>query len=314
MYRNRGVDSTLSRVRRGAPNARGMRAGSAGLVRAMRPKQWVKNALLLAAPALAGTLFHPQVLDDVALGVACFILASSAVYLANDVNDAPADRLHPTKRRRPIASGVVSPTTALVTAALLAGAALIISVLLLPIPFTSVLVAYLLITIAYQLGVKDIPIWELGVVAAGFVLRLIAGGAATGTPLSSWFLIVGGGASFYVVVTKRRGEMLELGDQAGTHRASLSSYGTDQLLAAQAAALAVTTTAYSLWAFNYTPTTEPSGWLEVSVVPLFLGMLRFAQQAQHTGVSAPEDIIFRDQQLITFGAIWLVLVAVGVNA
>lgn len=296
------------------PTAEPVSRGTGALVRALRPKQWVKNVLLVAAPALAGTLLEPRVLADVAIGIACFILASSAVYLVNDVRDVAADRLHPVKRHRPIASGAVSPALALAAAALLVTASVALALVLLPLGFTAVLAAYLIITLAYQLGVKDIPIWELAVVAAGFVLRLIAGGTATGTPLSSWFLIVGGGASFYVVVTKRRGELVELGEHAATHRASLGAYGMDQLLAAQAAALAVTTTAYSLWAFNYAPGAEPSAWLELSVVPLFLGMLRFAQQAQHTGVSAPEEVIMRDWQLIAFGALWVVLVAIGVSA
>lgn len=296
-----------------APTAEFEGSKPGALLRALRPKQWVKNVLLLAAPALAGTLNEPDVLADVAIGIACFILASSAVYLVNDVRDADADRLHPTKQHRPIASGAVTPATAMVTSAILTVLAVVLAAIMLPPAFLAVLAAYLIITLAYQIGVKNIPIWELAVVAAGFVLRLIAGGTATGTPLSSWFLIVGGGASFYVVVTKRRGELVELGAAAGAHRPSLAAYGTDQLLAAQAAALAVTTTAYSLWAFNYAPLVGSSAWLEVSVVPLFLGMLRFAQQAEHTGVSAPEEVILKDWQLLTCGLAWVVLVAIGVT-
>ncbi len=284
-----------------------------GLLRAARPKQWVKNLLLLAAPALGGALSDGNVLGDAVLGIVCFILASSGTYLINDARDVVADRLHPTKRNRPIAAGTVTVRLAWTVGFVLMAMSLLLAGLVLPTSFLLVLVAYLVLTMAYQLGLKEVAVWELAIVAAGFVLRLIAGGTATGVPLSSWFLIVGGGASFFVVVTKRKAEINELGEDAVAHRAALGAYSRDILLMGQAAALAVTTTAYSLWAFADGPHPEPSAWLEISVVPLFLGMLRFAQQAETTEVSAPEELLLRDRQIIGLGLLWVVLVIIGIS-
>lgn len=274
----------------------------------------MKNLLVLAAPALGGALDQRQGVVNTAIAVIAFTVASAGTYLINDARDAHADRLHPVKRNRPIAAGVVPVRLAYAVGAVLMATALLIAVLSLPAAFAGVLGVYVVMTLAYQAGAKNIPIWELAIVAAGFVLRLIAGGTATGTPLSSWFLIVGGGAAFYVVVTKRKSELSEVQGDPAAHRPALAGYTTDLLVAAQAAALAVTITAYALWAFTDATPAATSAWIEVSIVPLFLGMLRFAQQADILKVSAPEELLLRDPQMLAFGFLWLVLVIVGLGA
>ena len=284
-----------------------------GCVRAARPRQWVKNLLVLAAPALGGALEQRQGVINALVALVAFTMASAGTYLINDARDVKADRLHPVKRERPVAAGVVPVKFAYGLGGALMAGALVLGFLTLPAAFAGVLAGYVAITLAYQAGAKDIPIWELGIVAAGFVLRLIAGGAATGTPLSSWFLIVGGGAAFYVVVTKRKAEIGEMSDEAYAHRPSLAGYTPDMLLMAQAATLGVTLTAYALWAFTDAVPGGTSAWLEVSIVPLFLGMLRLGQQAEILRVSAPEELLLRDTQMTGFGILWLALVIIGLG-
>lgn len=270
--------------------------------------------LVLAAPLLGGALTTTNGWRAALLATASFTFASAGTYLLNDARDADADRLHPTKRLRPVAAGTVSVKAAIATGIALMALALLIGVVALPPSFVAVLAAYLVTTIAYQIGAKDAPLWELAIVASGFVLRLIAGGVATGTPLSSWFLIVGGGGAFFVVVTKRRAEIEDMGEAADRHRPALGGYSRELLLMAQSAALAVSITAYALWAFTDSPVKSGSVWIEVSIIPLLLAMLRFAQQAEMKRVSAPEEVLLRDRQLIALGTAWVLLVAIGIGA
>ena len=280
-------------------------------MRAARPKQWIKNGLVLAAPALGGALGTADGLASALIALVAFTLASAGTYLINDARDAEADRLHPVKRLRPIAAGTVSVRTGYTVGGLLMIGALVLGALTLPHAFLGVLAAYLIVTLLYMAGVKDVPIWEMAFVAAGFVLRLVGGGAATGTRLSGWFLVVGGATAFFIVVTKRKAEIAELELGASRHRPSLAGYSHDILLVAQAVSFAVAITAYALWSFTGTATAGASIWLELSIVPLFMIMLRFGQQAEVAKVSAPEEILFRDPQLVTMIVLWLVLVVVG---
>jgi decaprenyl-phosphate phosphoribosyltransferase len=277
----------------------------------MRPRQWVKNLLVLAAPALGGVLDTAEGFRSALIALVAFTLASAGTYLVNDARDAEADRLHPVKRTRPIAAGVVPVPMAYAVGGALMTGALLLGALTLPVSFLGVLIAYVAVTLAYQAGAKHLPIWEMVIVAVGFVLRLIAGGVATGTPLSSWFLIVGGAAAFFVVVTKRKAEIEELASGAPRHRPALAGYSRDLLLMAQAASLGVALAAYALWAFTDATSSGSSVWLELSIVPLFMGMLRFAQQADILKVSAPEELILRDPQAAALGFAWVVLVAIG---
>jgi decaprenyl-phosphate phosphoribosyltransferase len=187
------------------------RAGSRALVRAVRPRQWIKNGLVLAVPAAAGVLFDSEVLRSTTLALLAFCLASAGTYLVNDVADRDADRLHPVKRTRPIAAGEVSARTATIAAigafALACGVALPAGVALL-----LVVVAYIGLTTAYSYGLKRVAIFDLAAVAAGFFLRAVGGGAASDIHISKWFLILAGGGSLFLATAKRYPELRAGGD------------------------------------------------------------------------------------------------------
>src|ERR687893_1856893 len=217
-------------------------------VRAMRPKQWVKNVLVGAAPLAAGKLFEIPVLTGVGLAFVAFCLISASVYLINDVRDVAEDRLHPRKRFRPIAAGELKPPAALLLAALtgLGGLALGFAV---TVPLGITLVVYLAVQLLYSAFLKHLPVVDLAVVASGFLLRAIAGGVATGIPLSQWFLLVAAFGSLFMVAGKRYSEMKAIGGEAGTRR-SLTRYSESYLRFTWMLAAVMVLISYSLWAFE----------------------------------------------------------------
>src|SRR6185312_17304170 len=166
-----------------APPERTPVAVARGVLRTMRPKQWVKNVLVLAAPFAGGVLFSGGMALELAVAFVAFSLAASGIYLVNDANDVAADRAHPTKRRRPIAAGIVPVKLAFAVAVVLLAAAIAIS-LLASLQLTVVVGVYVAVQLAYCFWLKHQPVLDICIVASGFLLRAVAGGAATGIPLS----------------------------------------------------------------------------------------------------------------------------------
>ena len=204
----------------------------------MRPHQWVKATLVLAAPLIAVDFTATTIARVVAAALlAC--CSASGTYLINDALDAPADRLHPTKRLRPVAAGEIAPARATAVGAILLLLAPALGALLGP-ATAVVLVAYALVTVTYSIWLKRLPIVDLLTIAAGFVLRVLIGSSATGTPVAAWFLAAVAAAAVMVATGKRRGEHCELGAAGSHHRRSLATYGdtvTGPLLAASAMVL-----------------------------------------------------------------------------
>jgi decaprenyl-phosphate phosphoribosyltransferase len=286
------------------------------LLRAGRPKQWSKNVLVLAAPFAGGVLTNSEAVRRVCAAFAIFCCLASATYLLNDVVDAPADRRHPVKRLRPVASGDLSVPPALATSLALFAAALAGSSAL---GWRMIVVSatYVAIQFAYCLWLKHEPVFDLSCVAAGFVLRAIGGGVAAHLPISEWFLIVATFGAMLMVTGKRFAEYRQLGDQRGAHRRSLDSYSETFLQGIVYMSAAVATTAYCLWAFQRQAQVHghPNGILfQLSIVPFVLGILRYALQIDAGRGSTPEDVVFSDRALQAVGLVWLALFGVGVYA
>lgn len=283
------------------------------LVRTARPKQWAKNVLVFAAPGAAGVLTEPAQLARTMAAFVAFCLAASGTYFLNDALDAEADRRHPSKRNRPVAAGLISVGTAKAVAAVLIVAAIALSL-----PFNGGKLAlvtggYVVITVSYSLWLKHEPVVDLGAVAAGFVLRAIAGGVATDVPLSDWFLIVAGAGSLFIVTGKRHAEQVELGDASAGHRATLAEYSSAYLNYVRAVTSGVAITAYCLWAFEEAAVVGDVFWFRLSIVPFVAGILRYALVAEQGGGGAPEDIVLGDRVLQLFGLLWIASFAIGVS-
>lgn len=283
---------------------------TSGVLALVRPKQWVKNVLVAAAPLAAGAILEPDVAWATVVAFVAFVLASSATYCLNDVLDAEADARHPTKRTRPIPSGRVSRRTAILLTAVLAAAALLLAY---PGTLRWVVLGYLLLQIAYSAGLKHQPVVELGLVSGGFILRAIAGGAATGLPISQWFLIVTGFASLFVVAGKRLSELTWAESAGAVVRRSLTHYPLSYLRMVLAISGAVTVAGYCLWAFETSVGKPGAVWSTVSIIPFVLALFRFALDTDHGRVEEPEEVVLHDPVLLSLGTLWLVTFGLGVS-
>jgi len=285
------------------------------LVVAMRPRQWAKNVLVFAAPLAAGQLFVPEILLPSLGAFVAFCLISSATYLINDVRDIEADRVHPRKSSRPIPAGQLPVPAAIAAAVVLAAASLVISALI-SLALLGVVVAYAVFTVAYSLGLKHEPVIELALLAVGFLLRAIAGGAASGLPISQWFLIVAGFGSLFMAAGKRYSELDRFvregndGDDA-PKRKSLDGYTLGYLRFVWGVAAAVTITSYCLWAFDVAETPSSFPWAEWSVLPFVLAILRYGVSVDRGAAEAPEETALHDRVLLLLGLAWLILFGLG---
>lgn len=284
-----------------------------GLVRTARPKQWAKNVLVFAAPLGAGVLSQPAQVGRTLAAFVAFCFVASGTYFLNDALDADADRLHPTKRNRPVANGTISVRLAKVMAVVLIVVGIGIAA-----PFNSgalaaVVGGYVALTFSYSVWLKREAVIDLAAVAAGFVLRAIAGGVATGVPISDWFLIVAGAGSLFIVTGKRAAEQVELGDDSHGHRVTLGVYSASFLNYVRAVSSGVMITAYCLWAFENATKVGDTFWFRLSIVPFVLAVLRYALVAEQGQGSAPEEIVLSDRVLQVLGLLWVVIFAVGVH-
>lgn len=283
-----------------------------GLVRTARPRQWIKNVLLFAAPFGAGVITHGDELRRTVVAFVLFCVAASAAYFLNDALDVEADRRHDRKRHRPIAAGAVPVTLAKVIGIGVLPLAIAGAFLLVNDEFGIALSAYVAVTLAYSIWLKHEPVLDLAGVAAGFLIRAIAGGVAAEVWISQWFIIVVGFSSLFIVTGKRSAEHLELGDGAGGHRATLSTYSEAFLRFVRGVATAAAFTAYCVWAFEKGEGMSGAIWFELSILPFVLAMLRYALLLEQGQGGAPEEVFLRDRVLQGLGLIWVGLFAAGV--
>jgi decaprenyl-phosphate phosphoribosyltransferase len=280
-------------------------------LRAMRPKQWVKNVLVLAAPLAAGRLFETGVLLASLWAFISFSLISASIYLINDSRDIEADRLHPKKQFRPIAAGELSVNTAYILATITLAASLALGFWVAR-DLGITLAVYWVLQVVYSFFLKHQPIIDLAMVAAGFLLRAVAGGVASGLVLSQWFLLVASFGSLFMVAGKRYSELKELGNDAGT-RASLERYTKSYLREVWSVSIAIVIMSYSLWAFEQRYA-QPFGipWTAISIAPFTLAVLRYAMKIDQGKAGEPEDVVLSDPILQVLAVLWVIPVAMAV--
>ena len=281
------------------------------MIRAMllacRPKQWVKNLLVFAVPLAAGKMFDEGVLWRTVLAFVVFVLGSSSIYVINDLRDIDEDRRHSEKSLRPIARGALGVSVARV----LAGATMVVA-LGLPVAFRTwellwVIGAYVVLQIAYQVRLKRVVLFDLVVVAAGFVLRAVAGGAASDIPASVWFLTVTASSALFVVSAKRFSEMINHGDDGST-RSTLAGYTPGYLRTIWTSSMVASIVFYALWAVEI-GSARSDHYAVASTVPFALMMLRYAHHADAGDAEAPEDVALGDRMLQVLAVLWVALFA-----
>jgi decaprenyl-phosphate phosphoribosyltransferase len=284
-----------------------------GLVRTARPKQWVKNILVFAAPGAAGVLDDWPELGYALLAFVAFCLAASGIYFWNDALDIEADRLHPTKRFRPIAAGTLRPSTAKVVGTVLAVASLGVAAGTGRWQTVAVVAVYIVTTMAYSAWLKHVAVVDIVTIAAGFVLRAAGGAAAVDVPMSSWFVLCTVFGSLFIVVGKRYAELREMGEEAPAVRATLADYSIGYLRIVLAVSCGAALVSYCQWAFE---TKEISGtdlpYYELSIVPMLTALLRYALVLEQGGGAAPEEVFAGDRVLQVLGVVWVVVFGLGV--
>jgi decaprenyl-phosphate phosphoribosyltransferase len=277
----------------------------------LRPRQWVKNVLVVAAAGAAGALGHDDVPLRVSLTCVAFCLLASGVYAINDVLDAPEDRLHPRKRHRPVAAGELSPVFAAVLGAILMASGLALCALVRP-PVALVGTGYVALSVSYAVIWRRIVLLDIAAIAGGFVLRALAGGVAAPVALSRWFVLVVSFAAVFIAAGKRRAELRRSGAD-GPGRRVLGHYSDGLLRLVLAGSAAGAFAAYCGWAF-LVPAVHGIPWRPATLVPVAVALVRYGALVRSGHGEAPEDLVFGDRVLALAALAWVALFALGVHA
>lgn len=264
--------------------------------------------LVLAAPLAAGVITHPAVIGEVVLAFVSFCLVSSATYLVNDVRDREEDRQHPSKRLRPVAAGEISPRTALIAAAVFAVGGIAVAVATRPL-LGLVALGYLALTTSYSLLWRHLAVADVAAIAAGFVLRAVAGGVATDVTLSRRFLIVVTAGAVFLVAGKRFAELRNTtGGPRQDSRATLHAYSMRTMRWVVGISSIVTVAAYVAFAFMRDP---DAPWFYLAIAPLTGWLWRYSLLLGSGVGQAPEELVLHDRILLACGLAWLALFTVG---
>lgn len=268
-----------------------------GLISSMRPRQWPKNGFVFVALLFDGQIFNPAGVLAVSAAFVLLCLMSGAVYLMNDLADMESDRLHPTKRNRPLASGRLDPRVAGFASFFFAAVSLVAGYLLSP-ELAVILLIYLLSQVAYTFRLKHVVLLDVLTIAAGFVLRIAAGVVVIEVErFSPWLYVFGGFLALFMALGKRRAELVLLGGDAGTHRAILDDYNLDLIDRLQSIVTTSAVVAYSLYTFLAEGL--PQNHAMMLTIPFVLyGIFRYLYLIHVRGEGgAPEEILLRDRPL-----------------
>jgi 4-hydroxybenzoate polyprenyltransferase len=291
-------------------------------IKAARPIHWVKNFSLFAAIFLTGMLDNPVLVTKVLWGFIAFSLATSATYLINDILDIKSDRLHPIKSGRPIASGALPVSLAFLEAVILAGVALFISAPLNPL-FFLIIISYLVLQLFYSLGLKNIAILDILVIAAGFIMRVYAGAFVIDAHLSVWFLLCVISVALFLASGKRRAELNLITNAGEATRKSLSHYKTELLNSYVTMFGNASWMSWALFTFFESPkatlpfwlvlaelskTTTVDKLLMVTIPVTIFGIMRYESLIFEEKSEAPEKLLLTDPSLIITVALWVVIV------
>jgi 4-hydroxybenzoate polyprenyltransferase len=282
-----------------------MRAMLRGLVRSLRPHQWAKNLFVLAPLVFAHGLASPLVVGRGLVAFVAFCAASSAVYLSNDLRDRERDRHHPLKRHRPIAAGTL-PVAAAVAAALVLLAAAGGMAAALGSAFSLVLVGYLVLNLFYTLGLKEVVILDVLLISIGFVLRVLAGGAAVGVEVSRWLLLCTIFLALFLAFSKRRHEIELLDEEARRQREVLSDYSPaflDQMINVVTASAVVS---YALYAIAPETTEKYDTQDLIWTIPMVLfGIFRYLFLVyQRPETKNPTEALLSDAPFLVNLVLW----------
>ena len=292
------------------------------IIRTARPIHWIKNFALFGALLLTGTLFEKGLFNDVLLAFVAFSFATSATYIFNDIMDLKSDRLHPVKKDRPIASGKLPLFLAILELLIFVFLALIVSLSLSDLLFTLILF-YLGLQMFYSLGLKNIHVVDILIIATGFIIRVYAGAFVINAHLSVWFLLCVVSASLFLAAGKRRAEINLLEAVDGGTRKSLSKFSKELLNSYVTMFGNATWMSWSLYTFFESPKAALPFWLALAelsrattidklmmlTIPVVIfGIMRYEALIFEGKSEAPEKLLLTDRALLIAVGLWIILV------
>jgi len=275
-----------------------------------RPRQWIKNGLVVAAAGAAGALGRDDVPARVGLACLAFIMLAAGIYFINDVRDVEEDRRHPRKRTRPVAAGELRARDAVALGTVLIVAGLVLCAANRPL-LAVVGAAYIALTLSYTLLWRHMLVLDLVAIAGGFVLRALAGGVAAEVHLSRWFVLVVSFSAFCIAAGKRHAELRRVEHSDGG-RPVLARYTPAGLRALVTVSAGGALFTYAMWAFER-PLIDGIPWRPISIVPLAAGLARYLNRVRAGDGEAPEQLLLGDRALLVCGVAWLIVFALGVH-
>jgi len=284
-------------------------SGAFAFIELLRPRQWVKNAFVLVGLVFGHAWRDPAMVEAALFATLAFCLASGAIYALNDARDVAQDREHPDKRARPVARGAVSPREAIGISVVTAAASLALAAWI-DWRAAGIVAAYLAMSAAYSLGLKRVPVLDVVIIAAGFMLRLLAGTLGIGIAPSSWLLACGFLLTLFLGFAKRRAEIARLQEDAGRHRAVLEEYSIGFLDKATLLCAAGMTAAYAAYTLSAdTALLHGTGSLVLTLPWVLLGTLRYLYRLRRRGGGGdPAEELLRDPLLAAAVAGWIATV------
>lgn len=263
----------------------------------MRVHHYIKNFLVFAALACSGQLFNPEKLIAGLGGFVAFCMVSSVVYIVNDIRDREKDRKHPTKCRRPIAAGTVCVRSACVLAGVLLLVAALCNMISFHVTSTLLLVLYLVLNLAYSFGLKNIPIVDITILVAGFLIRILYGAVVTGIVISNWLYLTVIALAFYFALGKRRNELKQLGD--GETRQVLKSYPVSFLDKNMGMCLTLANVFYALWSMDENTLSSYGSKNLIFTVPIVLLItMKYSMNVEGDSDGDPVEVLLHDKVLL----------------
>jgi 4-hydroxybenzoate polyprenyltransferase len=292
------------------------------IIKVARPVHWIKNGALFAAIIFSGNLTSNILLLKVVLAFISFSLATSATYIFNDILDVKLDRLHPIKKNRPLASKRLSKTHAIFTMVVLSIASIYLALGLNTL-FTLTLLGYLIMQAAYSLGLKNVPIIDIIIIAAGFIIRVYAGAFAINAHLSVWFLLCVISVALFLASGKRRAELGVITASPGTTRKSLTLYSKTLLDSYVTMFGNAAWMSWALFTFFESPSATLPVWLflaelsrtttvnkllMITIPVVIFGIMRYESLIFQNKSESPEKLLLTDKALMASITLWLGLV------
>lgn len=271
----------------------------------LRVHHYIKNFLIFGALACSGNFFCKDKLITTILGFISFCLISSVIYIINDINDIEKDKLHPTKKNRPLASGEISKFNGIITAIIIATAGIIFNLSIFKISSSLLLLLYFVLNLGYSLGLKNIPIIDITILVSGFLIRVLYGAWITNIDISNWLYLTVIAASFYFALGKRRNELKKL--KGAKTRKVLESYSEQFLDKNMYMCLTLTNAFYALWSMDKTTIAHYGNEYLIFTVPIVLLItMKYSMNIEGDSDGDPVEVLIHDKILILLCLVFII--------